>query len=130
MPLLAGQSAQELLRAEAAFGSESPPTPSPSSRNAPVDRRGNLRPLIMFADAAFRSLSHGLTHGWIRNQQSQAIRQVCRVTAPETGSSIVHSVRFSETSLLRTQKPSTHRIHSNLKTFPRACINLGMDLRA
>jgi hypothetical protein len=32
-------------------------------------------------DAAFRSLSYGLTHRRIRNQQSQAVRQVCRVTA-------------------------------------------------
>jgi hypothetical protein len=45
----------------------------------------------MFADAAFRSLSRG-THRWIRDQESRAVRQVCHVAAPETESSIVHSL--------------------------------------
>jgi len=40
---------------------------------------------------AFRSLSRG-THRWIRDQESRAVRQVCHVAAPETESSIVHSL--------------------------------------
>jgi hypothetical protein len=53
-----------------------------------LDLGGNLRPLIMLADAAPRRQSRGLPDSLIRNQESQAVSQIRDITTPKRESGI------------------------------------------
>jgi hypothetical protein len=136
MPPFAAQPvAETATRRIGLFRSESPPTLSPSSRLTPVDPRGNLRPLISTPDnvhgccvpqSVARPHAPPDSQSAIAGGPPSLPRHRCRKLDPRWST----ASRFSATSMLSTQSPAPIACSSNLKTFPRACINLGMDLRA
>ena len=95
----------------------------------PCDRRGNLRPLTMFADARFAACRAAPTAGF-------AIRNRGRFAKSATSPRRKLNPRSSTASAIfryvaaEHAKPAPIASSRNLKTFASACINLGTDLRA
>jgi len=64
----------------------------------------------MAADAALRGLSRRLAYGWIRNQKSQAVRQIFGVPTPEGESCILDGLTVFGDVTAKDTQPGAHRI--------------------